>query len=558
MFKKVVLFVILISAIVVNAGEIDQLAQDYIDTRARFNPVWATSVGIYDYDSLLTNYMSEAIFYYRNDMAILRQKMAAIDTTRLSIDELIDYKLMFANLEYDEFFLTRFPFHARSAALYIEDITDGLNSLLMDKSRSIEEKAPFLLGRLKRIGDFTDQRWEYQYKFAPIFYETAIEMADGAIDLINETGKILLEVMPDSSRQISRYLQNAVRDIKSYKMYCQVEKGSTTGTHVIGKDNLNFLLKNVNFLDFDSDSLKKIGWRWYEIAESAMDSLQQVMKTKGQLSKPVIFQKDLTKQNILDYYQREINETADFFRNKDIVTIPRDIGPCIPMEMPEFMRAIRKGIAYQPPPPFSKDQTGYFYVRPIEDLDSAAIARYCAMIQQHGFRGSVTHEAYPGHHLQLSLANRIDDPLRKIQNNTMLIEGWALYCEQMATEQGLFDDDDLAKRWYGVWGGIRFRAVRIIVDCGLAEGSMTPDSALDFMNRALGENNEYYKAEIRRYCANPTQALSYLTGKLMILEMLKKARKKEGKSFSLKEFHNKILAEGSIPPALIAKKLGYK
>ena len=558
MFKKVVLFAVLISAICVNAGEVDKLAQEYINTRARFYPIWATGVGINDYDSLLTDYSSEAIFYYRNDMAIFRQKLAAIDTTRLSVDELIDYKLMFANLEYDEFILTRFPLHSLSAALYIEEITDGLYLLLIDKSRSIEEKAPFLLARLKRIGDYTEQRWEYQYEFASIYYETAIEMTDGAIDLINETGKILLEVMPDSSRMISRYMQNAVRDMKSYKMYCQVENGSTIGTHVIGKDNLNFLLKDVYFLNVNSDSLKQIGWQWYKKAESAMDSLQKVMDTKGQLPKPVIFQKELTKQDILDYYQREINETADFFRNKDIVTIPQDIGPCVPMEMPEFMRAIRKGIAYQPPPPFSKDQTGYFYVRPIEDLDSAAIAKYCAMIQQHGFRGSVTHEAYPGHHLQLSIANRNHDPLRKIQSNTMLQEGWALYCEQMATEQGLFADDDLAKRWYGVWGGIRFRAVRIIVDCSLAEGSMTPDSALVFMNTTLGENTEYYKAEIRRYCANPTQALSYLTGKLMIMEMLEKARQKEGKSFSLKEFHNKLLAEGSIPPELIAEKLGYK
>lgn len=222
------------------------------------------------------------------------------------------------------------------------------------------------------------------------------------------------------------------------------------------------------------------------------------------------------------------------------------------------MRAVRKGIAYQPAPPFSTDQTGYFYVRPIDNLDSAAIVKYSGIIQKRGFRGSVVHEAFPGHHLQLSLANRHVSPLRRIQSDRVLSEGWALYCEQMAIEQGLYADDDQDIRWRDVYGGIRFRAVRIIVDCCLAEGSMTPDSALTFMNNMLGENTEYFKAEIRRYCANPTQALSYLTGKLIILDMLEKARAKEGNSFSLKQFHDKLLAEGSIPPNLIAEKLGYK
>ncbi len=288
-----------------------------------------------------------------------------------------------------------------------------------------------------------------------------------------------------------------------------------------------------------------------------MGSLNNIIAAKSQTGETA-FNSSLTKKDILDYYQREINETAKFFKEKDIVTIPDDIGACIPVEMPEFMRAIRKGIAYQPPPPFSSDQTGYFYVRPIDNLDSTAIARYSSMIKNHGFRGSVVHEAYPGHHLQLSLANRNPSLLRRIQDSRVFSEGWALYCEQMAIEQGLYGDDDLDARWRDVYGGIRFRAIRIIVDCCLAEGSMTPDSALTFMNNTLGENTEYFKAEIRRYCANPTQALSYLTGKLIILDMLEKARAKEGNSFSLKQFHDKLLAEGSIPPNLIAEKLGYK
>jgi uncharacterized protein (DUF885 family) len=558
MFKGIMTALVLFSITCANSAEIDRLAQEYIDYRAAFYPIWATGVGIHDYDSLLTDYSSEAIFQYRNELAILRQDLGDIDTSALGSDEYIDYKLLMSNLDRDEFFLNKYPLHARSAALYVEDITDGLYLLLIDKSRSMEEKAPFLLARIRQIGDFLNQRWDYQYDFAPIFYETAIDMLDGAVSLINETGKILLEAMPDSSRQIARYTRNAARDLQSYKLYCSIEKGDTRGSNIIGKDALNFLLKHIYFLDVNSDSLKTIGWTWYEIANAKMDSLEKVIAGRNEPETKITYRQDLTKQDIIDYYQWEINQEEKFVKDSNLVSIPDDIGACIPVEMPAFMRAIRKGIAYMPPPPFSSDQTGYFYVRPIEDLDSLAKLKYSAIIQNRGFRGSAVHEAYPGHHLQFSIANNNPDPLHKIQVNLMMAEGWALYCEQMATEHGLFPKDELAERWHGVYGGIRFRAVRVIVDCSLADGSMTPDSALAFMNSMLGENTDYFTAEIRRYSEYPTQALSYLTGKLMIMQMLKKARAMEGNSFSLKAFHDKILAEGTIPPTLIAEKLGYK
>ena len=558
MFKYLIVLMALVSTALAGPAEkINELANRYIDCRARFFPVWATSVGIYYYDSLFTDYSSESVFTYRNDISIIMQELKQLEIQKLKGDDYINYQLLMSNIEYDDFILSKFPLHQISTALYIEEPLDGIYMLLIDNSRTMEEKAPFIIARTKSIGKFIEQRWEYQTEMAPIFYESAEEAIDGGLKLLEEAAQMVYKALPDSTRPMSLYKNKAIGDYKTFKLYCQVEKDDSFGTHVIGRQQLDYLLKNILFLDVDADSLKKIGWYWYDRCNAAMSSLNNIIAAKGQNDKTA-FNDSLTKKDILNYYQWEINETAKFFKNNDIVTIPDDIGACIPVEMPEFMRAIRKGIAYQPPPPFSSDQTGYFYVRPLDNLDSAAIAKYSNMIQNRGFRGSVVHEAYPGHHLQLSLANRNPSPLRRIQNNLVFIEGWALYCEQMAIEQGLYADDDLDVRWRNVYGGIRFRAIRIIVDCCLAEGSMTPDSALTFMNNTLGENTEYFKAEIRRYCANPTQALSYLAGKLIILDMLEKARAKEGNSFSLKQFHDNLLAEGSIPPNLIAKKLGYK
>jgi len=136
-----------------------------------------------------------------------------------------------------------------------------------------------------------------------------------------------------------------------------------------------------------------------------------------------------------------------------------------------------------------------------------------------------------------------------------MVEGWALYCEQMMYEQGLYGKD--LKQWNGVLGGIRFRAIRIIVDIGLQTGRFTPETALAYMNEKLGENVYYYTAEIRRYCTYPTSALSYLTGKTMIIRLRDRVAARDGDSFKLQDFHDKLLSEGSIPIPLIAEKYGW-
>jgi uncharacterized protein (DUF885 family) len=562
-FKKMLLAITIIfstclSACADSGEELAALGDEYIQVKSRYFPVWGTMMGIHDYDSSLANYTPDSIFTYRNKISMILQKLRRMDPQKLNADDNIDYQLLLANIKYDEFALAKFPFHEHSAALYLDEAAYSLYSILMDKSRTDEEKAPFLLARLKAIPAFLEQKWQYQSTLDKIFYEAAVDIAKSLPDFIDEVSVFLFRVLPDSSRRIARYTSLATSSIESYGMFCEIEGRTAPENHFMGKDRLNYLLKNIYFLNINADSLIKIGWHWYEKADAAMDSIQMLIDIKQtEPAEPGQKYKPLTKEDILAYYQYEIDQTALFIKDHDIVTIPEDIGGCIPMEMPEFLLPMHRGIAYQPPAPFSDDQTGYFYVQPIPPLDSLTTIKYNDIINNRAFKGSVVHEAYPGHHLQLSLANRHPSTIRRLQKNIMMMEGWALYCEQMATEQGLFDDDDLDRRWLGVYGGIRYRAARIIVDCCLADSSMTPDSALVFMNNMLGENTDYFKAEIRRYCTYPTVALSYLTGKLIILDMLEKARLKEGNSFSLKKFHDKILAEGSIPPPLIAQKLGY-
>jgi uncharacterized protein (DUF885 family) len=418
----------------------------------------------------------------------------------------------------------------------------------------MEERLPSFLGRLKAIPEVCRTAKANLNDPVPVFLDVSIEAIDEGIALIENASITFAEKFPSRADEIGAARDNAVKAMRDFNVFCLDLKSRAAGDFAIGKKNLEYLLSEIHFLGADSDSLRALGENIYAWADSEMKALEpKLPQADTSAHYPVM---GLGKSDVLDYYQWEIDRMREYVVQSGIATLPADFGRCVPMETPAFLRGIVRGIAYEPPASLDSFQTGFFYVRPLPEIFSVKDkANHGNYIFRRGFRGSAVHEAFPGHHMQLLLANRNSFKIRRIQQNNILVEGWALYCEEMAYRQGLFGDD--LRHWHGILGGIRFRAARIIVDIGLQTGRFTPETALAFMNEKLGENNYYYTAEIRRYCANPTQALSYLTGKILISRMRDNAARKEGAGFELGRFHDKLLSEGSIPPSLIARKYGW-
>jgi uncharacterized protein (DUF885 family) len=224
------------------------------------------------------------------------------------------------------------------------------------------------------------------------------------------------------------------------------------------------------------------------------------------------------------------------------------------VETPVFLRRVIPGPAMEGPAPLDEKQTGVMYIPPLpEKFDSAQRRQYYNTGRRHGYRGGIVHEGFPGHHFQLSIANHNQSFIRRLQFNTCLIEGWALYCEQMVVEQGLYPRDSFPDlRWLG---GVWFRAARIIVDAKLHTGRMSYDDAWRFMVEKCWPDTAFFQAEVRRYCLSPSQPMSYLVGKTQLLALRDEYRKRMGDRFTLRDFHDRLLAEGSIPVSLIRRKL---
>ena len=196
--------------------------------------------------------------------------------------------------------------------------------------------------------------------------------------------------------------------------------------------------------------------------------------------------------------------------------------------------------AYYLPGALDGTRPGVFYVN-MRSMDK--IAKF-------GMRSTVFHEALPGHHMQVSIAQELKGVpfFRRVISFTAYHEGWALYAERLASEMGLASEplDQL--------GRLRdemMRAVRLVVDTGIHYKRWSREEAIEYMMENTGMGEAEATAEIERYFVAPGQALAYKVGMLSILGMREKARAELGGKFDLKQFHTVVLSHGALPMTVL-------
>jgi uncharacterized protein (DUF885 family) len=213
----------------------------------------------------------------------------------------------------------------------------------------------------------------------------------------------------------------------------------------------------------------------------------------------------------------------------------------------------RANCEVRPVEPFREaDMAGAFYLPPTEDGSRPGVYYINTFDlptrDLHQLAGITFHEANPGHHFQLALEIEMDDrpALRRfggILAGSAFCEGWGLYSERLADEFGLYVDG-----WerLGMLENQAHRAARLITDTGIHALGWTRDQAVVVLEDG-GLSHTDSLIEVDRYIALPGQALSYMIGMIEIEDARAKAEAREGAAFSLRDFHDRVLALGQLP-----------
>lgn len=291
------------------------------------------------------------------------------------------------------------------------------------------------------------------------------------------------------------------------------------------------------------DAIHALGLREVSRILGEMEAVRRDVKFDGDLQ---AFFKHL-QDDPRYYYQKPEDLLAGYRALQTRINglLPKlfDIAPKADYEVREVeaFRAESAAGAQYDSPAEDGSRPGVFYVNTF-NLNAQPI---------YGMETLSLHEASPGHHFQISIAQE-DTSLPKFRrfntNYVAFVEGWALYAESLGKELGLFTDP---YQWYGRLSDEQLRAMRLVVDTGLHAKGWSRQRAIDYMlaNSSMAESDVV--SEVERYIAHPGQALGYKIGQLEISRLRRTAEDALGARFDIKKFHRLILTSGQLPMGVL-------
>ena len=360
-------------------------------------------------------------------------------------------------------------------------------------------------------------------------YYTAFDTKINALTNVSEAEKATLLTAAEDA--INTSVIPAYQALVSYFEHLQGVTTNDAGVWKFpnGEAYYSYALSHYTSTDLTADQIQELG----------LQQLERIHSEMGKIFDELGYPQD---ESLPQLYRRVVNDSGAYSGDEivrgyeDIITnVDQNISSAFDLR-PSIGVIVVGGPTggYYMPPAVDGSRPGMFYAE-----DTGVQPKY-------SMPSLAYHEAIPGHHFQISIAQQLDLPsFRRASDFTAYVEGWALYAERLVSELGLYDND-----MYGDLGRLQaeaFRAARLVVDTGMHAKRWTFDQAVDFMVENTGMSENAVQREVSRYICLPGQATAYYIGYTRILEARQRVMNELGDQFDLKEFHNILLGSGAMP-----------
>jgi hypothetical protein len=532
---------------------VDDLCRSYLDLKYHFDPAGASAAGFVAQDARLGSFDLETT---REHVVALRSLAGAVEELDpAETQEEIDRTALLGEIRSTIFRLEYEVPNVRNPAFWLSHLFQGLYTLLSRNEPALAGRVTAVKARLDAAPAFLDTARATIDEPPPVFADTALSMLGGGGQLITQVVSAFGTGVPGLAEELKKAGENALRALVGFgaALRGEIEPSPDPHAFAIGEEQFGRRLHHEHALMAGSPELWRYGLHLQE------EVTAEIVAVAARLdSRPW---RDLVNQlrnetppagDLLGAYRGELDRARDFVAQHDLVRLPD--APVDVIATPAFLATLVPFAAYEPPPVYLPDRTGRFYVtQPDPTLPPEVFAQQRRGHCVHAIPAMVTHEAYPGHHLQLVTAQELQSEVRRHIWSPIMVEGWALYSEQLMQESEYYLTDQ-ARLFQLV--NLLWRAVRVVLDVGLHTRGMTPPEAVDYMVEHLPIERSSAEAEVRRYCAWPTYQLCYAVGRRELLRLREACRAREGAGFQTRRFHDEVMQYGGLPVSLASWGMG--
>jgi uncharacterized protein (DUF885 family) len=526
------------------AAALHRMADDYYAWRNENYPVRSSDAGLHTWDDRLTDYSPAKIAERAQHVRSLLDKVRGMKTDSWPKDARIDWILFRAQLENVDFGNRVLKFEQTNPQVYVGECTNAIFSLLKKEYDTPRKRALAATARLKQMPALLKQGLSNLQNPVKLYGQLAIQSARSIDPLLNKSLMALdVDLAPNERDELIKARDGAVAALHSYGDELEKRLPQMVDFKPMGEANYNYYLKNVLVLPLNAIEVETIGR-----AELARYRALEALLPDPKLADPDpkrAAHVPPDQESFLKAYESREAEMISFLKEHNLVTLPDYLGPFQIRQLPDAFKPTNPGGFMNPPGVYDKDPTGFFFI-PTYNPESKNFYIRAAIEDPRPILG---HEGIPGHFLQLSIANHLSDEIRRQHEDTVFVEGWALYGEEMLMRTGLYPNNSPAQ------GQIlrlsRYRAARIGVDVNLHTGRWSFEQAVKYFMDAGGLDREAAEGEAAGAASSPTQKISYIIGKWQIMNLLGRYKDRHGENFRLGQFHDDLIKNGSLPISAI-------
>ena len=526
---------------------VDELCRSYLDLKYHFDPAAASSAGLVTHDGRLGRFDAETV---REHLSALRSVTGAVEELDVEdVQDEVDRTALLGELRSTIFRFQHERPHERNPVFWTNHLFQGLYAVLARSNGAAGGRAPAVLDRLRAVPAFLDSARATLAEPPSVFVDSALAMLGGGGELVVQLAGILGAETPGLQGDLQAAAGAALEALKRFgtALRDEIEPSADPNAFAIGEAQFARRLHFEHAVVAGAPELWRYGLHLQEETTAQLGALAAELGARPWRELVDELRDDApSSEELLDVYRGELDRARGFAAERDLVSVPAALVELVPT--PPFLVSLVPFAAYEPPPIYLGAQRGRFYVTrpdPSQPPEIAAEQRrgHC----RHGIPAMVAHEAYPGHHLQLVTAQGLGSEVRRHLWTPIMVEGWALYCEQLVGEAGYYRTPE--QRLFQLVN-LLWRAIRVVLDVGLHTRGMTPREAVDYMLEHLPIERRSAEAEVRRYCAWPTYQLCYAVGCRELLRLREAYRQAAGADYTPRRFHDTLLGYGGLPVSL--------